>query len=281
MSKVIVVTDSTSGLPSDLARQHNVVVVAQTLIWGDETFLDSVNIQPDEFYRRLSSATVMPSSSQASPAEFEALFRELLAQEYDILAVLVSTKLSGTINSAVQAKAAVNSDHIEIVDSYTTAMAMSFAVLHAARLAAQGASLLECKEAAEEACKRTGVVLTVDTLEFLHRGGRIGGAKRFLGTALNIKPIMELRDGRIEPIEQVRTKSKAVARLVELVGERTNGKPFRVAVLHANAEQEARALLAQATARFNTIEQVVAPVSPVVGTHVGPGTLGLVWMLEE
>lgn len=281
MSKVIVVTDSTSGLPPELAKEYNVIVAAQTLIWGDETFLDSVNIQPDEFYRRLSNTTVMPSSSQLSPAEFEKLFRELLAQGYDILAVLVSTKLSGTINSAVQAKAAIDSDRIEIVDSYTTAMAMGFAVMHTARLAAQGASLAECKEAAEEACKRTGVVLTVETMEFLYRGGRIGGATRFLGTALNIKPIMELRDGRIEPLERVRTRAKAVARLAELVGERTNGKAFRAAVLHANAEAEARLLLDQVVSRYNISQQVVAPVSPVVGTHIGPGTLGLVWMFEE
>lgn len=280
MSKVIVVTDSTSGLPADLARQYNVVVAAQTLIWGDETFLDSVNIQPDEFYKRLANTTVMPSSSQISPAGFEKIFRELLDQDYDVLAVLVSAKLSGTINSAVQAKAAIHSDRIEIVDSDSVAMALGFGVMHTARLAAQGASLAACKEVAEEACKSTGVVLTVDTLEFLYRGGRIGGASRFLGTALNIKPILELKEGRLEPLERVRTKAKAVARLVDLLGERTGGKPFQAAVLHANAEQEARALMEVVTSRFHTTDQVIAPVSPVVGTHVGPGTLGLVWKLD-
>lgn len=124
------------------------------------------------------------------------------------------------------------------------------------------------------------MILTVDTLEFLYRGGRIGGATRFLGTALNIKPILELTGGRIEPLERVRTRTKAVARLVDLLGERTNGKPFHAAALHANAEQEARTLLAQVANRYNTTEQVIAPVSPVVGTHVGPGTLGLVWLTD-
>lgn len=116
MSKVVVVTDSTSGLPAELARQNNVVVAAQTLIWGEETFLDSVTIQPDEFYARLAKATVMPSSSQISPAGFEKIFREWLDKGYDVLAVLVSSKLSGTINSAVQAQAAIQSDRIAVVD---------------------------------------------------------------------------------------------------------------------------------------------------------------------
>ena len=280
MSKVVLVTDSTSGMPAELARQYNVIVAAQTLIWGKETFLDSVTIQPDEFYQRLETATVMPSSSQLSPAEFEKVFRELLDQGYDVLAVLVSTKLSGTINSAVQAKAAIHSERIEIVDSLTTSMALGFGVMEAARLASQGASLAECKKAAEDACQRTGVVISVETLEFLHRGGRIGGASRLIGTALNIKPILELQNGRLEPLEKVRTRAKALARMVDLLGERTDGKPFQVAVVHANAEEEARVLLNQVTNRFQTTLQVIAPVSPVVGTHVGPGTLGLVWMIN-
>ncbi|MCU0485006.1 MAG: DegV family protein [Anaerolineales bacterium] len=280
MSKVILVTDSTSGMPAELARQYNVVIGAQTLIWGKETFLDSVTIQPDEFYQRLENASVMPSSSQLSPAEFETIFRDLLDQGYDVLAVLISTKLSGTINSAVQAKAAIQSDRIEIVDSMTTSMALGFAVMAAARLAAQGASLAACKAAAEEACQRSGVLISVETLEFLHRGGRIGGASRLIGTALNIKPILELQDGRIEPLEKVRTRAKALARMVDLLGERTGGKPFQIAVVHANAEKEAQELMKQVTSRFHTTQQVIAPVSPVVGTHVGPGTLGLVWMID-
>lgn len=281
MSKVVVITDSTSGLQVEQAKQLNITVLPQTLIWGSETFLDGVNIQPDEFYTRLAKASVMPSSSQISPGVFEKIFREQVDQGNDVLAVLVSSVLSGTINSAVQAQAAVHSERVAVVDSFTVAMALGFATIEAARLAAQGASLAECKAVAEQACKRTGIVLTVSTLEFLHRGGRIGGATRFLGTALNIKPILELQHGRIEPLERVRTRAKALARLIELLEERTAGKPFRLAALHANAEQEAQELLEQASDRFHPTEQMIAPVSPVVGTHAGPGTLGLVWMTEK
>jgi DegV family protein with EDD domain len=281
MSKVAIITDSTAGLPKEIAKEYNILVGPQILVWGVETFYDGVTIDPDDFYRRLATASVMPASSQLTPATFEEMFREQLEAGNDVLAIVVSSKLSGTLNSAVQAKEAIGSDRIAIVDSYTTAMAMGFTAMEAARMSAQGASLADCKEASEQASRRTGVVLTVDTLEFLHRGGRIGGATRFLGTALNIKPILELQDGRIEPLERVRTRAKALARLVDLLDERTKGKPFRFAVLHANAEEDARKMMETVTSRFQTLEQVIAPVSPVVGTHVGPGTIGLVWMTES
>jgi DegV family protein with EDD domain len=125
----------------------------------------------------------------------------------------------------------------------------------------------------------TGVVFAVETLEFLRRGGRIGGGAAFLATALNIKPILELRDGRVEAAEKVRTRRKSMERLVEIVKERAAGKtPLRLATLHANAEADARELLAEATAKLSPIETVFTSVSPVVGSHAGPGTVGLAWM---
>jgi DegV family protein with EDD domain len=126
---------------------------------------------------------------------------------------------------------------------------------------------------------KTGVIFAVDTLEFLHRGGRIGGASRFLGTALNIKPILEVVDGRVEPIERVRTRKKSIARLIELVEERIDGrKPIRLACIHANAADDAKSLLEEATQHFQPEESIFAEVSPVIGTHAGPGTVGLAYM---
>jgi DegV family protein with EDD domain len=160
-------------------------------------------------------------------------------------------------------------------------MALGFQVLAAARAAEQGKSFDEVAALARSAKQKTGVVLVVDTLEFLHRGGRIGGANRFLGTALSIKPLLELREGRIEPIERVRTKSKAVARLLDLLEQRIAGRGnLRLAVLHAAAEQEARDLLEVAAKRLNPIETVFSEVSPVVGAHIGPGTLGMCYSVE-
>jgi DegV family protein with EDD domain len=185
------------------------------------------------------------------------------------------------MQSAIQGREALEKgrDKVEIVDSNTTAMAMGFHVLTVARAASEGASLTECKSLAEEARAYTGVYFVVDTLEFLHRGGRIGGAQRLLGTALNLKPILALQDGKVEAIERVRTKTKALERLIEIIVEQTAGKkPIRIATLHANAESEAKKVLEHASKSVNAAESIFTSVSPVVGTHTGPGTVGIAYM---
>ncbi len=279
MSKVAVVTDSTAGIPQELASQLDIRVAPQVLIWNGDTYLDQVDIQPEEYYIRLAKATTMPTTSQVTPKIFIEIFSQALEEGYEILAVLISEKLSGTIASAQQAKEFMPGAKIEIVDSRSTSMALGFPVLEAARLAQAGGSLAECLALVEEARQHTGIFLTVDTLEFLHRGGRIGGAARFLGTALNIKPILELRDGRIEAVERVRTRSKALNRVIELVEENVNTKrPVRLATLHANAYNDACYLLEKTSAKLDPIETLTTAVSPVVGTHAGPGTVGVCWM---
>jgi DegV family protein with EDD domain len=168
---------------------------------------------------------------------------------------------------------------IEIVDSESVAMALGFQVLTVARAAQEGASLEECKALAIQSIPHTGVVFALDTLEYLHRGGRIGGGARFLGTALNLKPILEIRDGRVEAADRVRTRKKSLNRVLDLVEEQIGGRsPVRIASLHANAEEEARMLLEEAVARFDPVETYFTEVSPVVGTHAGPGTLGIAYM---
>jgi DegV family protein with EDD domain len=186
------------------------------------------------------------------------------------------------MSSAIQARDMLPkaADKIVLVDSNSTAMAMGFHVLAAARAAETGAGLKECQAVAEKARQHTGVYFVVDTLEFLYRGGRIGGAQALLGSALNIKPLLTLEDGRIESVEKVRTKSKALDRLVDIIVEKAgSGTPVRLATLHANAEAEARAVLEKAAARLHPVETVLASVSPVIGTHTGPGTVGLAYMV--
>jgi DegV family protein with EDD domain len=279
MSNVAVVTDSTAYIPEELVRSHQITVVPQVLIWGDQTFKDGVDIRPDEFYQRLKKATVMPSTSQATIGSFKTVFENLHSQGKQILAVVLAASLSGTMDSAIQARKELPEACIELVDSNTAAMALGFIALQAARAAQQGASLEECKRIAQEGVNHVGVFFAVDTLEFLHRGGRIGGGTRFLGTALNIKPILELKNGRVEAVERVRTRKKSLTRLIELVEERVKGKsPIRLAVLHANVADEAQELLEQAQARLGADEKIFSSVSPVVGTHAGPGTIGLAYM---
>lgn len=278
-SKVAVVTDSTATIPQDLLDKYDIKVGPQVLIWGAETLLDGVDIQPKEFYERLKKDPIHPTTSQVTPAIFLDIFSQLLEQDCQVLAVLISPKLSGTIASAQQAKEQFPGAPIEIVDSQSVAMALGFQALMAARAAAEGASLAECKEVALKARPLTGVVFAVDTLEYLHRGGRIGGGAKFLGTALNIKPILEIRDGMVESVERVRTRTKSLTRVVELVEERIAGRqPVHLATLHANAAEDARFLLEEANKRVNAVETVFTELSPVVGTHGGPGTVGLTYL---
>jgi len=281
MAKVAIVTDSTAYIPDDLLKKYNITVTPQIVIWGEESFRDGVDILPDQFYKRLESSKDMPTTSQVSIVAMKAAFERLVEQGYEVLGIFISTKLSGTMQSAQQALEMLPkiADKITILDSNSTAMAMGFHVLAAAKAAQAGESLPECLKLAEEAQKHTGVLFTVDTLEFLHRGGRIGGAQALMGTMLNIKPILELLDGRIESVEKVRTKSKATERMLELVIDQIAGRtPVRLATLHANAEIEARSLLEMAVTRLNPIEQIFACVSPAIGTHAGPGTVGLAFM---
>jgi DegV family protein with EDD domain len=279
MSKVAVVTDSTAYLPKDLVEQYKIPVAPLVVIWGDETLRDDIDITPTEFYDRLKTAKVMPSTSQPPIPVFEDIFKQLHQDGYEILAILISNLLSGTIASAEQAKKNLPDATIEIFDSQTTAMAMGFQVLAAVRAALDGASLAECLALTEKARANSGILFAVDTLEFLHRGGRIGGASRYLGTALQLKPLLTVEEGKIEALERVRTKKKAHDRLGDIVVERLAGKPnIRLATLNANAVEDANALLEKTCRRLDVVEKIYSEVSPVIGTHVGPGTVGLAYI---
>ena len=281
MSNIAIVTDSTAYIPSDLVQKHNLTVTPQVLIWGEETYQDGVDIQPDEFYSRLRTSKVMPSTSQVSPATMKSTFEGLIEKGFDVLGIFLSSKLSGTIQSAIQAKDMIEKakDKITIVDSNSVAMALGFQVLAVARAIEDGANLDDALAVAEKTRACTGVYFAVDTLEFLHRGGRIGGAERFLGTALNVKPVLAVQDGRVEAVEQIRTKAKAINRVIDLVSEQCQGKsPIRLATLHANAPDEARELLERAAQQMGPVETIFSEVSPVIGTHAGPGTVGLAYM---
>lgn len=171
------------------------------------------------------------------------IFQGLVEKEYEVLGIFISSKLSWTIQSAMQAKELMGNtgEKVTVLDSNATAMAMGFQILSVARASQEGANLNDCIALAEKAREHTGVFFAVDTLEFLHRGGRIGGAQRFLGTLLNIKPILALQDGKVEGLERIHTKTKAHDRILELIVENIRGKtPVRLGTLHANAPEDAK-----------------------------------------
>lgn len=283
MSKVMVVTDSTANIPAELLNGHSIRVLPLQVIWNGEIFQDGIDIQPQQFYERLSTDKNMPSTSQATPEEFKKTYAQLLDEGYDILSIHISSKLSGTMDSAIQAKRALKSNAIELVDSLSTSMAMGFQVMSALRMAQMGATLEECKTVAMDAINHSGVYFAVNTLEFLHRGGRIGGAAAFLGNMLNLKPLLELRDGKIEAVEKVRTLSKTIDRLLDLVEAKLDQEkgPVRLCAIHANTPSDAEELLNRAVKRIpssRVSDAVISTISPVLGTHTGPGALGLAYM---
>lgn len=279
MSKVAIVTDSTTNLPQEIAEQYGIQSAPANIIWSGEELQDGIDITPIEFYVRLDKAKEIPTTSQATPAAFKTIFENLLAQGYEILTATISSKLSGMYSSAVQARNMLPEAKIEVIDSLTGSMGLGWPLIKVAQLAKEGAALESCKAYLEKALGNVGILLMVDSLEFLHRGGRIGSAQRFLGTALNFKPILEVTGGVFEGLERVRTRMKALNRLVELVVERINGRePVYLGVLHANAPELAEEVLERASEKISMAQSIITDLGPAVGVHLGPGTVGVTFM---
>jgi DegV family protein with EDD domain len=279
MAKVAIVTDSTTNLPIDIADQYGIQSAPANIIWSGEEFRDGIDISPDEFYIRLAQTDEIPTTSQATPAAFKEIYEHLLSQGYNILAATISSKLSGMYSSAVQARAMLPDANIEVIDSLTGSMGLGWPVIKVAQLAKEGAALQTCKTYLENALENVGILLMVDTLEFLHRGGRIGGAQRFLGTALNFKPILEVTEGVFEGLERVRTRVKALNRLVDLFVDRIGGRePIYLGVLHANAYEIAVDLLERVSQKVDLAQSIISEICPAVGVHLGPGAVGLTFM---
>ena len=279
MDKISIVTDSTAYIPKDYLDRYGIYVVPTILNWGSKMYRDGVDITPTEFFERMKTDPVHPTTSVPSIGEFREVYAKAAQNAEAVVGVHLSAKLSGTFSAAEQAVAMIPDKTIKVVDSNSTAMALGFVVLAAARAAAAGKPLDQVVQAAHGAIPHTGVVLTVETLEYLRRGGRIGGAQAFIGGLLDAKPILELRDGRIEPLERVRTKKKAMQRLVEIVVERIKGQaPIRLATLHAAAQEDAAAILVSVKAQLGSVEEaILSEVSPTIATHTGPGTVGLAY----
>jgi len=280
MSKVAIVTDSTAYLPEDLVSSYNIKIVPLMVIRDDKALRDNIDISPDQFYKRLANAKNIPSTSQPPVTDFADVFNKLHDEGYEILTIVISAALSGTLDSAIQAKKLVPEAKIELLDSRFTSMPLAYMVLSAARAAKAGASLGKCKEIAEIIRDNAQIFFAVDTLEFLHRGGRIGGASRFLGTALDLKPILYLQEGKIEALERVRTSKRAHQRLIELLETNIDGRlPINMmGVVSAAAQDAASHLLKQIEKNFNPQEILLANISPVIGTHTGPGSVGVAYV---
>jgi len=281
MNKVIIATDSSAYLPKEYVDKYQIPVLPLTVNWEGKSYYDGIDIQAEEFYQQLGQSKSMATTSQVTVGQFLEVFGKLLDAGNQVLYLGISSGISATINSALQAKVELGDpENLIVMDSQFVSMALGLMVLEVAKAAENGASLQECYQLAQDAVGRIGVFFTVDTLEYLHRGGRINSAKRLLGSALNLKPIMEIRDGKIELVESVISRKKALNRMVDLIEKGVDGRsPVRLAPFHALAFDDMVIMENLAIERMHPIEIIRSEVSPVIGSHVGPGTVSMAYMV--
>ncbi len=272
-----IVTDSSAYLPEATISQYDIRVVPLNVHFGGEAFKEGVELSNEEFYARLKEAPVLPTTSQPSAGEFYEVFKELIEAGHEIVTPTISSKLSGTWNSAMAAAGMLPEAGISVVDSLSTSVGLELMIGAAAEAIAAGATREEVGAQIEGMKEKIQILFVVDTLEYLAKGGRIGNAKAFLGTLLKVKPILVLQDGAIEPLEQVRSKRKALARMLDLVEESLGDRApqAKVAITNALAREEAKALGQELKARLGCAEPIVSDLGPAIGTHTGPGLIGV------
>ena len=276
-----IVLDSTADLPDAADRFPNWRVVPLYVNFGDESLRDGVDIDPTEFYARLRESSVFPTTSQPTPGDFLACYRELGAYER-IFSLHVSARVSGTFASAEMAAAEVGHGVVRAIDTETASASIAMLALAIQRRLERGTSGEEVEALVDRYRRERGLLFTVDTLEFLQRGGRIGKAAAFAGSLLNVKPILSIRDGEVEPVKRVRGERKAFAELSEALETQTRDEPeFKLAVGHAAAPERAAELEAMVRERRPRAElELVVTLGAVIGAHAGPGTLALFWFRD-
>ncbi|MBN2389109.1 MAG: DegV family protein [Anaerolineae bacterium] len=282
--KIALITDSTCDLPQSLREQYDINVLPLTVIWGDEQLRDGVDIQPEAFYDRLIADPVYPTTSQPTPQDFLNVYEEVQRQgAQEIVVVTISSAMSGTYESAKLAAPIVDMP-VHVVDSKSNSMSLGWQVLAAARVREAGGDVTAMIAAADAARKTMAYIITLDTLEYLRKGGRIGGASAFIGTLLNFKPqiMVNHETGMVEAGRRTRTRQKAIQALYDdFFAQFDTSKPMRIAVLHNAALPEAEALAARVQAEFTPRELVISIVSPVLGVHTGPRAIALCGYTED
>lgn len=271
------VTDTTADLPEHLIKQHNIYMIPQIIVWGRESLREGIDITAPDFYKRLASATEMPTTSRPVPADTVSLFERAIAETgaESVVVLAVSKDVSGTVSSVEQAMKEV-SFPVHLVDTRTISLALGLTTLKIAEARDAGATAEEAVALAKATAASSSALFTPSTLEFLRRGGRIGGARHLLGTALSIKPILTLQDGHVEALESVRTRKRAVSRMIELAGEAIDpGKPVSMGVVQADIQEEAAAVAVELRTRYQPERVIESWLGASIGVHAGPGVLGI------
>lgn len=276
MANVKIVTDSLADIPPEIQKELDITSIPCIVRFGDQEFRDRVDLMPSEFYRRLASSPTIPATSQPATGVFEQVYRTLAKSTDQILAIHTIASLSGIFNASRVAAESIQNARIELIDSKQVTMALGWLVILAARAAKEGRSIDEIKEIVQDTAQRVHVIAMLDTLEYAQRGGRLGKGKALVGTLLHVKPLLSVLNGEIVPVENVRTQKRALERLVEIV--LGSGPIQELSVIHAQAPQYAK-LLQDALSETIPGEQIVmSETGPVLGTHVGPGAVGIAWL---
>ena len=276
-----IITDSTASAPLDLIQRYDITVVPLRVLFGAESYREGVDMSNEEFYTRLAKVDRLPTTSQPTVAEFLDVYQQIVDRGDQAVSIHLSSKLSGTYNAAAQAAAEFPVGAVTVIDTNWISLPLTFQVRAAAEAAARGASLDDVVAAARSLDSSLHLYFVLDTLENLRKGGRISGAKAMIGGLLNVKPILELRQGAIEPVESPRSKRASVKRLLELMESTVApNAPLHVAVLDARAKSEREELERQITQRFNVVEMLQAEVGPIIGTHTGAGAVGAGYYID-
>lgn len=271
-----IVTDTTSGLSAGLAQQYDIPVIPQVIMFGDQSYLEGIEIDHATFLSRLRTSKTLPKTAAPPPGLFVDVFRARARPGDTVLCIHPSAELSGTVRSALTAAGDFPGMDIRVVDTRTIASPLAALALQAARWAGQGQEADAIMAGLEAMIPRAHVYFLVDTLEYLQKGGRIGGAAALIGSVLQVKPILELREGRVEPLERERTQRKALARLKELVlAGAVRGPESHLGVLHAGAPDAARALADDLGRQLAVPDVMIMDLTPAIVTHAGPGVLGV------
>jgi DegV family protein with EDD domain len=268
---VRVVTDSTSDMPESLRSAYGIAIAPLLVSFGSTSYQDGIDLSGVEFFRRLGSEAELPKTSQPPMSTFEAIFKEAIANDHDVVCVTIASQLSGTFNSARLAAEAVDSERIRVVDSGTTTMGLGWVAVAAARAARAGANLEEAAAVATEAVSQVNVLALLQTLDYVYKGGRIGRATHLVGSALAIKPIVGFDHGVVTPLERVRTWKKALSRIVDMVDD----VPTDIWVGHAENQPDASRLQEELHRRFPNANIVTGYCGSTIGVYSGPGAIAI------
>ena len=278
MTRIAIVTDSTADIPKDLQQKYNVEVVPLNVIFGEDNFKDGIDITSKGFFEMLPTATVHPRTSQPSPGDFLTVYSEVIKNYDEIISIHISSPLSGTYQSAMLASQMLENAKITVIDSRTASLGLGLAVIAAAEARNAGKGLDECVAAAKHVCDKQILMLSVETLEWLQRNGRIGKASALLGSLLNLHPVLRIEDGSITPHAKIRGKmAKVLTSLIESAGEFVpHGSAVTAAIVHGNCPERAEELKGMLKRVYQLEDVIINEIGPVIGVHVGPGAVGVI-----